>query len=32
MWMQWIPLFVLILLVVARVLVNLEDRPGAEET
>lgn len=30
MWVQWIPLFAVILLVLARVLVNLEDRPGTE--
>ncbi|MFO7192601.1 MAG: hypothetical protein DIU77_010215, partial [Thermocrispum agreste] len=32
MWLHWVPLFVLIALIVVRVLVNLEDRPGAAES
>lgn len=30
MWMQWVPLFVIILIMIGRVLVNLFDRPEAE--
>ena len=30
MWIQWVPLLALILLTIARVVVNLFDRPGSD--
>lgn len=30
MWIQWVPLFALVLLTIGRVVVNVFDRPGTD--